>query len=164
MTIISPARARGRRARRTLLAGVLAACALPAAADAAEIDRPIGGPNQLRVDAAAGEANRLRVSDDGPGFVRIRDEVALRESTNICTAISSFEARCSVTPATVLLIRLGDRDDRIEVASSVRAGIDGEAGDDTYAAAWPSPAATSCSSAGRAWTPQASRARPRAWT
>ena len=113
-----------------LLAG-LAALTLPAAADAAEVTR--SGSGDLLVAAAPGEVYRMRVADDGPGVVRIRDEVLLRESINACTAVTSFEVRCAVTPGQAIVLRQGDRDDRAEVATTVRVGIDAQAGNDTYA-------------------------------
>ena len=128
-------RNRRRRGLASALAGLaLAAAALPSAASAAEVDVPIGGPDQLNVVAAPGEVNRARVSDDGTGFVRIHDEAGLVDSTSRCVALSSTEVRCSVNPATTaIVLRQGDRDDRAEVASTIRVGIDAGAGNDTYA-------------------------------
>ena len=113
-----------------LLAG-LAALALPAAADAAEVTRSDTG--DLVATAAPGEVNRMRVADDGPGFVRLRDDVLLRETISACSAVTSFEVRCAVAPGQAIVLRQGDRDDRAEVATTVRVGIDAEAGNDTYA-------------------------------
>ena len=120
------------RERRTiaLFAG-LAALALPAAADAAEVTR--SGSGDLLVAAAPGEVNRMRVADDGTGAVRIRDDVLLRESINACRPVTSFEVRCVVAAGQAIVLRQGDRDDRAEIATTVRVGIDAEAGNDTYA-------------------------------
>jgi Ca2+-binding RTX toxin-like protein len=129
----------GRRIRRGLLAvllpAALAAAVWPAGAGAAEVDVPIGGlEDRLNLTAEPGEGNRVRVSDDGPGFVRIRDEAGLIESTRRCDARSSVEVRCSVNPAnTSLVLRLGDGNDRAEVTTTIRVGVDGGAGNDTYA-------------------------------
>ena len=113
-----------------LLAG-LAALTLPSASGAAEVTRSGGG--DLLVAAAPGEVNRMRVADDGAGFVRIRDDVLLRETISACTAVTSFEVRCAVASGQAIVLRQGDRDDRAEVATTVRVGIDAEAGNDTYA-------------------------------
>jgi hypothetical protein len=126
-----------RRSPRVALAAVaalvLGAFALPTGAGAAEVDRPLGGLNQLNVTAAPGEVNRLRVSDDGPGLVRIRDALALSESTSACDAVSSVEVRCTADRNTAIVVRLGDGDDRAEVASTLRVGVEGAEGRDTYA-------------------------------
>jgi hypothetical protein len=133
---ITPARPRG-RPRRTLLAGVLsaaaAAFALPAAADAAVVSQSVGGPNQLNVTAAAGETNQLRISDQGPTFVRIRDALPLSESTSTCAALSTTEVRCAVDQNTAIAVQLGDKNDRAEVASTLRVVVEGAQGNDTYA-------------------------------
>jgi hypothetical protein len=113
------------------LLGGLAALALPSAAGAAQVGLQDTGT--LLVTAAPGEVNRMRVADDGAGFVRIRDEVLLREFTNACTAVTSFEVRCAVTAGQAIVLRQGDRDDRAEIATSARVGIDAQAGNDTYA-------------------------------
>src|SRR5688572_4459337 len=91
------------------LFATVAALAVPATAGAAEVQR--SGSGDLLVAAAPGEVNRMRVSDDGPGFVRIRDEVLLRETLNVCTAVTSFEVRCEVAPDQAIVLRQGDRDD-----------------------------------------------------
>lgn len=62
-----------RRARRALLAGVLAAAVLPAVADASTV-RVSGG--QLQYTAASGEANDLRVAFTGT-HIHLRDRVAI---------------------------------------------------------------------------------------
>ena len=41
--------------------------------------------------------------------------------------------RCAVAPSQAVVLRQGDRDDLAEVATTVRVGIDAEAGNDTYA-------------------------------
>jgi RTX calcium-binding nonapeptide repeat (4 copies) len=131
---ITSVRPRG-RSRRALLAGVLAAaaaaCALPAAAEAAVVTQP-PGTNQLNVTAAAGEVNQLRISDQGPTFVRIRDALPLSESTSACESLSSAEVRCAVDQNTAIVVQLGDRNDRAEVASTLRVVIEGSPGNDTY--------------------------------
>jgi hypothetical protein len=116
-----------------VVAVALAAVTVPAAADAAEVTRPFG--DRIDVTAERGEVNRVRVSDDGPGFVRIRDDVRLRDSARSCTQLSTFEVRCAVAvaAATAIVLLQGDRDDRAEVASTTKIGIDGGAGNDTYA-------------------------------
>jgi hypothetical protein len=127
-----PTAARRRRAVPASVAALAAAAAtLPGAASAANVDRPLG-LNRLDVTAAAGEVNQVRVSDDGAGFVRIRDAVTLSESTPVCVPLSPFEVRCSVDPNEPILVKPGDRDNRIEVATTLRFGIDGGPGKDTY--------------------------------
>jgi Ca2+-binding RTX toxin-like protein len=123
------------RALVPALAGLaVAAAVLPAAAGAAEVDVPIGGGDRLDVTAAPGEQNRVRVSDDSPGFVRIRDEAGLLDSTSRCVALSDLEVRCSVNPGgTAIVVRQGDGDDRAEVATTIRVGVEGADGRDTYA-------------------------------
>jgi hypothetical protein len=131
---ISPVRLRG-RSRRALLVGVLtaaaAACVLPAAAGAAVVTQP-PGTNQLNVTAAAGELNQLRISDQGPTFVRIRDALPLSESAGACEALSSTEVRCAVDQNTAIMVGLGDKNDRAEVASTLRVVLEGAQGNDTY--------------------------------
>ncbi len=90
------------------------------------------GTNQLNVTAAAGEVNQLRISDQGPTFVRIRDALPLSESTTACEALSSTEVRCAVDQNTAITVQLGDRNDRAEVASTLRVVIEGAQGNDTY--------------------------------
>ena len=120
------------RSSLLVLPWALAALAgLPAPAGAAVVDRPLG-LNRIDVTAPAGEVNRIRVSDDGAGFVRIRDTVPLSESTPVCVPLSSVEVRCSVDQSTAILVKPGDRDNRIEVATTLRFGIDGGPGKDTY--------------------------------
>lgn len=125
----------GRRWRRAMVAGVAALAAtvagLPGTASAANVDRLIG-LDRIDVTAAPGEVNEIRVSDDGTGFVRIRDAVTLTETTSPCVSLSAVEVRCSVGPSTPILVRPGDRDNRIEVATTRRFGIDGGPGKDTY--------------------------------
>src|SRR3712207_6216605 len=101
---------------RIAIAAVLAALTLPAAAEAAEVTR--SGSGDLLVAAAAGEVNRMRVADDGAGFVRIRDDVLLRETISACTAVTSFEVRCAVAAGQAIVLRQGDRDDRAEIATT----------------------------------------------
>jgi hypothetical protein len=88
---------------RGALLAALAALALPAASGAAEVTRPFVG--QTSVTAARGEANRVRLSDDGPGFVRICDDLSLRESTSVCRPVTTLEVRCSVEPGEAIVVR-----------------------------------------------------------
>ncbi len=109
-----------------------AAFGLPAAADAAVVTKPIG-LDRFTLLAAPGEANRVRVSDDGPGFIRIRDELPLAKDTSRCESITRTELRCEAQSTTSVVLLLGDSADRTEVASTRRVGMEGGAGNDTYA-------------------------------
>lgn len=125
----------GARATAAAVCGALAALTaalLPAGADAAVVTRPAGS-SQFTLLAAPGEVNRVRVSDDGPGFVRIRDESPLAKDTNRCESVSRTEVRCQAEPATSVVLLLLDGADRAEVTSTLRVGVDGGAGNDTYA-------------------------------
>ena len=110
------------RARRTMrpvlaiLAAAVAAAAAPAVAGAADVDRPFG-LDRVDVTAAPGEANQVRVTDDGTGFVLIRDVVKLTETTPSCVSVSTLEVRCSAGSSTAVLVKPGDRDNRIEVVT-----------------------------------------------
>jgi hypothetical protein len=114
-----------------VLLAALAALCLPSAGQAAEVTR--SGTGDLLVAAAPGEVNRMRVADDGTGFVRIRDEVLLRETINACTPVTSFDVRCAVATGQAIVLRQGDRDDRADIATTVRIGIDAQDGNDTFA-------------------------------
>jgi hypothetical protein len=99
-----------------ILAAAVAAAAAPAVAGAADVDRPFG-LDRVDVTAAPGEANQVRVTDDGTGFVLIRDVVKLTETTPSCVSVSTLEVRCSAGSSTAVLVKPGDRDNRIEVVT-----------------------------------------------
>jgi opacity protein-like surface antigen len=75
----SPARI-PRRARRVLLAAVVAACALPAAAQASVVQDGIDG---LEYRAGSGERNVVKVVDAGGG-VEINDSAGITSRTTLC--------------------------------------------------------------------------------
>jgi hemolysin type calcium-binding protein len=125
------ARRRLRRAAAPALAALLVAAGLPSAAGAAEVTEPFAG--RIEVTAAPGELNRIRIADDGPGFVTIRDQVALHDGTRVCREVTSVELRCAVEGSPRIAVRLGDGADRLEAATTLRLLVDGAEGNDTYA-------------------------------
>jgi len=127
MSIANP-----RRARRALLAGVLAAAVLPAAADASTV-RSVGvGPTavpQIQYTAAPGESNDLRVSFTGT-HILIRDSVPITVG-NGCVLDDTAAALC--VPGNFQdSYALGDGRDVMRYLAPHAARVDMGTGDDTY--------------------------------
>jgi hypothetical protein len=83
--------------------------------------------SNLTFTATPGEANDVTVTY-GNGSVLVRDTGARIEAGENCQSISPLEARCY--PARDLGFRLGDGDDRIDLAITPGANADGGPGDD----------------------------------
>ena len=143
----SPARPRG-RTRRALLAAalptVLAAVALPGAAEAATVDvaeTRAGVPFAFRYLAAPGEANDVRITETSDGRTIVSDSAPIRisgdSSLEGCRLTAAGDAVCAaeVKPFD---IDLGDGNDVIRHLASESlnlgefiGGIDAGAGNDT---------------------------------
>jgi hemolysin type calcium-binding protein len=142
----SPARPRGRtrRARRAAaLPMVLAAVALPGAAEAATVDvmENRRGPHAFRYVAAPGEANDVRITETSDGRTIVSDSAPIRisgeSSLETCRLTVAGDAICAadIEPFEV---DLGDGNDVIRhqasdalVLGPFIGGIDGGAGNDT---------------------------------
>jgi hypothetical protein len=124
------------RARRLMLPAVaaltMAAFALPAAADAAVLTEPAGS-DRYTLLTGPGETNKVRVADDGPGFIRVSDQLPLAEDTSGCQSVSRTELRCPAQPTRSLTLLLGAGADRAEIATTRRVTVEGGSGSDTYA-------------------------------
>jgi hypothetical protein len=83
--------------------------------------------SDLTFTATPGEANDVTVAY-GSGSVLVRDAGARIEAGENCQSIGPMEARCY--PARGLGFRLGDGDDRIDLAGAPGASADGGPGDD----------------------------------
>jgi hypothetical protein len=115
-----------RRARLALLAGMLAATALPAAADAASV-RVTGG--QLQYTAAAGENNNARVAFTGT-HIHIRDDVPITAGDG-CVPDGTGAILC-VPGTTQARYSLGNGFDVMRYLAPHAARVDLGADDDTY--------------------------------
>jgi hypothetical protein len=125
-----------RRIGRMLLAAPVAACVLPAAAQAGVGEEAADGTLVYR--AAAGESNNVSVTDSVSSAVSIRDLTGLTERTPLCAEVSSIQGNCA--PGTRLSeIRLGDRDDNFAIGVSGPVVVDGGPGRDGYTAGNPGP-------------------------
>jgi hemolysin type calcium-binding protein len=120
-----------RRIGHMLLAAAVAACVLPAAAEAGVLEEAADG--KLVYRAAAGESNNLSVTNQISGAVSIRDLTGLTERTPLCDNVSSIRVNC--VPDTPLSeIRLGDRNDNFAIGVVDFMVVDGGPGDDGYTA------------------------------
>ena len=75
----------------------------------------------------------MRVTDDGPGFIRISDALPLAEDTSSCRSLSRTELRCPAPPTATVSLLLGAGAGRARIATTRRVTVDGGSGDDTYA-------------------------------
>jgi hypothetical protein len=124
-----------RRIGRMLLAAALAACVLPAAAQAGVVEEAADGTLVYR--AAAGESNNLSVSDPtGNRALEIRDLTGLTERTPLCSPVSSIRVACAIG-IRLSEVRLGDRDDNFAIGVSDPVVVDGGSGRDSYTATNP---------------------------
>jgi Ca2+-binding RTX toxin-like protein len=134
-----------RRTRRALLAtalpAVLAAVALPAAAQGAEVT---GDAATIVVDDNGGrfsrglEDNRLIVEALPSGELRLTDQVPLVVKTSNCLSVTSFEARCvrpSNSPIRRLVYHGRAGDDQLRPTGSLPIHFDGGDGEDLYVGA-----------------------------
>jgi hypothetical protein len=119
------------RAALTAAALSIGAFAVPAAADAAVLTKP--SSDRYTLLTAPGETNKLRVSDDGPGFIRVADQLPLAQDRAGCQVITRTELRCPAQPTTSLTLLLGAGADRAEIATFRRVTVEGGSGNDTYA-------------------------------
>jgi RTX calcium-binding nonapeptide repeat (4 copies) len=119
--------------RRILLIAVLAALALPAAAQGATLERFPGMPSTIRVTEAQPETN-LIVVEDRPHSVVITDHagpLTLKRAFG-CLRLDERSARCWLTKRVAL--DLGDSNDVANIATAREVWLDGGAGNDTYLA------------------------------
>ena len=122
------------RIGRILLAAAVAACVLPAAAQAGVVEEAADGTLVYR--AAAGESNNLSVTNPISSAIEIRDLTGLTERTPLCDEVSSIRVNC--TPGTRLSeVRLGDRDDNFAIGVTAPVFVDGGPGRDGYTAGKP---------------------------
>ena len=92
----------------------LAAVAMPGSSYAADVDFSVRlGDTDLQYRAGAGEGNRVLVSVEA-GRVVFRDAAPLQASGR-CDKTGPGEVRCPLPDPHGLDVRLGDRDDRIEL-------------------------------------------------
>ena len=139
MPTITPARVRGRRARRAALAGVLAACVLPATASAATVG--IAADGTLAYRGSDGEANSLsvrqlaeaiEVTDSSAG---VKPTQLFNSFAQLCVPVSSTKVRCGHRPVRIKRIA-ADLNDRNDVASAINThlpvAIGGGSGTDSF--------------------------------
>jgi hypothetical protein len=137
MLSITPARVRGRTRRalvRAVVPAVIAAFALPAAAEAATVELINAGPNgAVSYSAAPGELNNVRVSFTAQGVV-ITDEVPIRTLDSECR-ISTVDGR-AICPGTAdsVAVFTGDRNDFIRYTAPHNGFVVGGDGADTILA------------------------------
>lgn len=119
-----------RRTRRLLHAAVLAALALPAAADAATVELiDSGGNGVIAYNGEPGEANSVRVLFRADG-VLIGDSAPLRTKDSECRILSSGDAVCPGTADSVLVFT-GDGNDTIQYRAPHPGFVSGGNGFDT---------------------------------
>jgi hypothetical protein len=120
-----------RRLGRMLLAVAVAACVLPAAAQAGVVEEAANGTLVYR--AATGESNNLSVSNEVSGAVSIRDLTGLTERTPLCDEVSNIRVNC-VPDTRLSEVRLGDRNDNFAIGVRGAVVVDAGPGDDGYTA------------------------------
>lgn len=119
------------RARRAVLAAVVAALALPAAADASTVafienDNGVGSVSYV---AHPNEVNNVRVGFTSAGIV-IDDQVAITTLSSECRIGSAGEAICPGT-ARSISVETRDRNDTITYTAPHRGSVSGGSGADT---------------------------------
>jgi Ca2+-binding RTX toxin-like protein len=123
-----PTLTRRRSALLAALPAVLAAIALPAAAQAASVE--LGADNTLKYRAAGGETNAVVVTDV-TGGVEVQDQAGLTSRTRFCAQVSSVKVRCAIGFRLTQTF-LGDRNDSVSVRVPNFVLVDGGPGDDTF--------------------------------
>jgi hypothetical protein len=116
----------------TLVALVaLLACAGPASASSLSLN----GSGVLAFAGAAGEANKVTITETGGAYVVRDDGVASMSFTQTgglpCSILSLTEVSCPSASVTTLTGALGDGDDNLTVSGSAPATVSGDSGGDT---------------------------------
>ena len=124
-----------RRTRRIIVATALAAVALPAAAQAADVTA--AGTEIVVEDRVArfGQPNRITAETLPGGELRLVDTVALVNKAASCVQVTALEVRCvrpAVSPITKLTVRTGGQGDRFRMHGSLPVRYEGGSGDDAY--------------------------------
>ena len=109
----SPSRPRHAANPSTLLAASLAACALPAAAQASIVEQD--ATNGGLAFRANQETNTVTVRDILGAGLEVVDERGLTSRTSLCTSVSGTTLRCA-KPSRMSVL-LGDRSDRATIAT-----------------------------------------------
>jgi hypothetical protein len=115
------------------LAALVAAIALPSAAQGATLERYSGVPGTMLLTAGSPETNLITV-EDRPLSVLIRDDAGplkLKRASG-CLRLDSNSARCFLTKQ--VWLDLGDSNDVAAIATRRPVSISGGAGDDRYIA------------------------------
>ena len=117
--------------RRLLLLPALGLLALAPAAEAATVSYD-DAPKKLRVDAPAGETNRLTLAQDGQQFTVTDSGAALTVdmATTVCTVVSPNEVTCNLPVGARVDADLGDLDDEATSTNVAETIIDGGDGAD----------------------------------
>jgi hypothetical protein len=116
---------------RVALAAAVAACALPAVAQAATVQTS-SDQTRLTYRGAGGENNSLNIPMFSANAVEIKDFAGLTESSPVCSQISTSTVRC----AGIRFIDafLGDRNDSTSIRTPIPVSVEGGAGDDSFIA------------------------------
>jgi hypothetical protein len=120
--------ARRRRALRIALASAVAACALPAAAQAAVVEEAADGSLRFRGGA---EANIVSVTTTSFDAVSIQDLNGVTSNTGLCAEVSTRRVNCALG-IRINEILLGSGNDIIAVDVPNRVVVDGGPGSDTF--------------------------------
>jgi Ca2+-binding RTX toxin-like protein len=118
----------------TVVAALLALNAVPAGAATVEVhpvnSKAVHESDQIRYRAAPGERNRPVITQEGDSYV-ITDEVDLVPGSG-CAAEVGGAVRCTPTPNLFsnVLVRLGDRDDRVRLSGVGWSHLSGGPGND----------------------------------
>jgi Ca2+-binding RTX toxin-like protein len=118
-------------ARASVLITALAlAWLLPSSAIAVTVTEPAGG-SAIIVEAAAGEANDLLITQGASGFTVLENGAGATMTAGAGCTGSGNSATCPAVGITQLSITLGDADDRATVGTPIAALILGGSGNDT---------------------------------
>ena len=110
------------------LACAMAACALPAAAQAAVVEEAADG--SLRFRGSGGEANIVSVTTSSSNAVSIQDLNGVTSNTPLCAEISTRRLNCAIG-IRINQIQLGSGNDIIAVDVPNRVIVEGGFGNDT---------------------------------
>jgi hypothetical protein len=121
--------ARPRRVLRLALAAAVAACALPAAAQAAVVEEAADG--SLRFRGSGGEANIVSVTTSSSNAVSIQDLNGVTSNTPLCAEVSTRRLNCAIG-IRMNEILLGSGNDIIAVDVPNRVVVEGGFGNDTF--------------------------------
>ena len=117
-----------RVALRVALASAVAACALPAVAQAAVVEEAADG--SLRFRGSGGEANIVSVTTSSSNAVSIQDLNGVTSNTPLCAEISTRRLNCAIG-IRMNEILLGSGNDIIAVDVPNRVVVEGGFGNDT---------------------------------